>query len=134
MEIIGLVTLNVNSMQNEYETSMGEVDSLKDQLELGLPVEEAMLLSGYSFEEIEDYKNNEELMIIIKMSSALFMRRHLTQIVTKSDERPQLSQWLLERLHPEKFGTKRDQEPPINFPSKIILEGVYPGNDSNKEK
>lgn len=112
---------------------MGDLNTLKDQLELGIPVEESMLLSGFSFEEIENHQDNSEVVALIKMSKAIFMRKHLTQLSVVSDERPQVSQWLLERLHPDKFGSgSKNQEAPFSFPGRIILEGVHP--DSNADK
>jgi hypothetical protein len=105
---------------------MGDIRILKDKLEIGIPVEEAMLLAGYSFEEIGNYEEIEEINFLVKMSKALLVDRHMTNLSIASGDKPQISQWLLEKIVPDKFGSGKKDKGPINFPKSIKLIGVYP--------
>lgn len=107
---------------------MGDMRILNDQLELGVPIESAMLLAGFSFEDIENREDDTEISNLIKMSEAVFTSKHLAYINAEADTNPRLSQWLLERRVPKDFSptqTIKEPDRPPNF--SIQLVGVKPG-------
>jgi len=104
----------------------GDSRILKDQLELGVPLEDAMLLAGYTFEEIENREDSDEIIVIERAAKAQFISKHLVQLNAISDERPSVSQWLLERVVPERFAQNHKLLDFPKLPEVIKLEGVYP--------
>lgn len=106
--------------------SMGDFRILKEQLEIGMPLESAAILAGYDFEEIEKLQEDSSVDLIIKTCEANLMSKHLTNIQECSRDRPRLSTWLLERKFPERFAQSNKLIVPKEFPKEIILRGVKP--------
>ena len=99
---------------------MGDVRILQEQIEIGVPLESAAILAGYSFEEIEKLEESDEVRMMMAVANATFISRHLLNVVDHSKENPRMSTWLLERLHPKHFSQT----------NKIIevMIGIRPGN------
>lgn len=106
---------------------MGDIRILKEQVEIGVPLESAALLAGYDFEEIAVLDDDREIQFITKLANANIMSKHLVNINVHSDVNPRMSTWLLERLFPDRFANTskivdKSNEPPI--PTSISLKGA----------
>ena len=87
----------------------------------GLSEQEAALLSGISWEELEALKKRSPSLVdILEKKKVEFKRSHLINISKKND--PKTSQWILEKLRPEEFGTKKVAETPANIFAVLIKE------------
>lgn len=106
---------------------MGDFRVLKDELELGVPIKYAMLQAGYSFDEIESYEDSPEIIELIERTTALFISKHLQRL--NSDDRSQVSQWLLERRVPKDFSQGQKIIDPPKMPNVIKIEGIYADKD-----
>lgn len=109
---------------------MGDVRILKEQIEIGMPLEAAAILAGYDFEEIENLLEDSEINRVIKICEANLMNKHLSNIRDCAKDRPRLSTWILERKFPERFAQTNKIVEPKDFPKEIILRGVDPDNNS----
>lgn len=106
---------------------MGDIRVLRDQLELGVPRESAMMLAGYSFEDIDRYEKDPEVMGLLKMTKATFISKHLAYLNAAADEKPQISQWLLERVASDGFSpTQKVVDVPIKKTRSIRIRGIKP--------
>lgn len=110
---------------------MGDVRILKDQLELGLPLESAALLAGYDFEEIDGLKDDEEIIKVTKIAEASLMRKHLTNVKDFSEVNPRMSTWLLERRFPQHFSQTSKIVDLDEVPKSVTLRGVAPDADGD---
>jgi len=111
---------------------MGDIRILREQIEVGVPLESAAILAGYEFEEIEELENDLAIKRMIAEADANFISRHLINIATHSDINPRMSTWLLERRFPEHFSQTNKILERNDIPKSVILRGVSPdvGNDS----
>ena len=118
-------------------------DSKQEQLlqaiRLGADLTTAALLAGYDFDDIEDLEEDEILQRKIKVTEAELQFKHLKRIDTASAIAAEKgtaspSQWMLEKLNPERFGKalklSGDEKKPI--PARIILQ-AGPTNGKNEE-
>jgi len=106
-------------------TIMGDFQVLKEQLEIGLPLESAALLAGYMFEEIEQLEQDSAITREVRLAEARLMSKHLLNVNAQSEDNPRMSTWMLERKFPQHFaGTTKLS--PSDIPHKVILEGVNP--------
>ena len=110
---------------------MGDVRILQDELEVGVPLESAAILAGYTFEEIEQLGGSDEVRRIIAIADASFISKHLLNIITKSDENPRLSTWLLERRFPKHFSQTNRIVDKDDIPKSVLLRGVSPDANGN---
>jgi hypothetical protein len=110
---------------------MGDIRILKEQLEIGVPLESAAILAGYEFEEIESLKDDSQVKRIIAEADASFISHHLLNISEKSDDNPRMSAWLLERRFPEHFSVSSRNLEKDEVPKEVVLRGVSPDAASN---
>ena len=69
---------------------MGDVRILQEQIEIGVPLESAAILAGYSFEEIEKLEESDEVRMMMAVADATFISRHLLNVADHSDENPRI--------------------------------------------
>jgi hypothetical protein len=108
---------------------VGDFRVLKDQIEIGVPLESAAILAGYEFEEMEALSNDPQIKKMIATADANFISRHLTNIAVHSDVNPRMSTWLLERRFPERFSQANRNIEKDDIPKSVILRGVDPDAD-----
>lgn len=113
---------------------MGDIRVLQDQLELGVPIEDSMLLAGYTFEEIESREEDEEIEFVIKQARAIFTSKHLIGLNAIASEKPQVAQWLLERVVPGRFSQGHKIVEAPKLPKSIRLVGVYPDDNGTSNE
>jgi len=108
---------------------MGDIRILREQIEIGVPLESAAILAGYEFEEIEGLENDPAIKRMIAEMDANFISRHLTNIATHSDINPRMSTWLLERRFPNYFSQTNKIIEKDDIPKSVVLRGVVPDAD-----
>lgn len=107
---------------------MGDVRVLKDQIELGVPLESAAILAGYEFEQIEVLEKDGQIQRMIAIANAEAISRHLANVSAHSDMNPRMSLWLLERRFPEHFSPTNKIISKDEIPKSVILRGVSPSD------
>ncbi len=106
------------------------INILKDQVEIGVPLESAAILAGYDFEEIDALREDPAIMKMVAIAEAEMMSKHLLNVAMQSESNGRLSTWLLEKRFPKHFGGSRasdDDRPSSIVPAQIIL---VPGGQS----
>ena len=117
---------------------MGNKDVLLEQIELGLPLEHAGLLAGYSFEEIALLSEDEDLNYDIKVHEAKLMSKMLTRVDEQSHVNTRAATWSLERKFKEfaptnNFNVDMPNAPvPVNVVIKGKVEVVDEEADDNQ--
>lgn len=89
----------------------------------GMSEKESCILVDVSYEQLQELmKNNEQVRDFIERKRVKFKFNHLREIQKNKSEKN--SQWLLEKLRPDEFGSKaKSQEAPtINIISAIIKD------------
>ena len=114
-----------------YIISMGDIRILKEQLELGMPLESASILAGYEFEEIDALHEDKEIQGLIAQCDAFLMNKHLMNITMKAEDNPRMSTWLLERRFPQHFSQASKILDAKDIPKSIRLTGVAPGDENS---
>jgi len=110
---------------------MGDIRVLREQIEVGVPIESAAILAGYDFEEIVALEEDSEIKQMVAVADANFISRHLVNIATHSDINPRMSTWLLERRFPEHFSQTNKIIEKDDIPKSVVLRGVNPSADSD---
>jgi hypothetical protein len=113
---------------------MGDMQVLKEQLEIGMPFESAALLAGFSFEEIEALADDEKINRIVEVAEATLMSRHLLNVNEKSDDNPRMSTWMLERKFPNHFSPTTKIQTPDDGSLSVEVKGVFPEEEKKKKK
>ena len=111
---------------------MGDIRVLKDQIEIGVPLESAAILAGYDFDEIEALEESKEIQHMVALADAQQMSRHLTNVAMHSETQPRMSTWLLERRFPDHFSPTSKIKELDDVPRSVILRGVSPDANSDK--
>lgn len=88
----------------------------------GMTEKESCVLADISYDNLKSLmERNEEIREYIERKKVKFKYNHLKEIQSKKSERN--SQWILEKLRPDEFGSKNKGEAPtINIISQIIKE------------
>lgn len=89
----------------------------------GMSEREACALAGFSYNELQDLKEgSQKLREVIEKKHIEFKHNHLKEIQKNKSEKN--SQWLLEKLRPEEFGSKgRSQDAPtVNIINAIVKD------------
>lgn len=92
----------------------------------GMTEKESCILSDTSFSQLQTLKEkNEEVRNYIDKKKIRFKFNHLNEIQANKSEKN--SQWILEKLRPEEFGTKakNSEQTTINVISSIIKQIQY---------
>ena len=111
-------------MEKDYKEKVGKV--LGYVLE-GLSEQESCLMSGISWDDFETLKKRSPSLIdLISKKRIEFKRKHLLNIGKKDD--PKTSQWLLEKLRPDEFGSKKVAETPTNI-FAVLIKDIQSSND-----
>ena len=103
---------------------MGDVRVLKEQIEIGVPIESAAILAGYDFEEIAALQEDQEIKRMAAIADANFISRHLLNIAEHSENNPRMSTWLLERRFPGHFSPTSKIVEQDDIPKSVTLRGV----------
>lgn len=82
------------------------MEILREQLELGVPLDSAALLAGYEPEDLDALKEDEVVSKIISIAQANLISYHLDNIKRKSKWSSNDSKWLLEKVLPKIFSGK----------------------------
>ncbi len=85
---------------------MGNIEILKEQLELGVPLKHAAVLAGYEKDEIPKLAEDPKIEQVITLAKASLISEHLVKLKQKSFWNSQDSKWLLEKVFPEDFSGK----------------------------
>lgn len=89
----------------------------------GMSEKESCILSEVSHSDLQKLKeSNDDVFDYLEQKKVQFKYNHLKEIQTKRSEKN--SQWILEKLRPEEFGTKAKggEAPTINIISQIIKQ------------
>ena len=87
----------------------------------GLSEHESALLSGITWQKLEELKSRSNaLKDFLEKKKIEFKQKHLETISKKAD--PKTAQWLLEKLCPEQFATKKVADTPTNVFAVLIKE------------
>ena len=103
---------------------MGDIRVLKEQIEIGVPLESAALLAGYDFEDIDELEQSTDIRKLVGIADANFISRHLMNIINHSEENPRMSTWLLERRFPGHFSPTSKIVEKDELPKSVTLRGV----------
>ena len=120
-----------------YDTvhsGMGDIRVLREQIEIGVPLESAAILAGFEFDEIEALEDDDTIQRMVALADAQFMSRHLVNIATHSDVNPRMSAWLLERRFPAHFSPTSKIVEPKDVPKSVVVRGVHPRVNSDEEE
>lgn len=112
---------------------MGDIRVLKEQIEIGVPLDSAALLAGYDFEEIEKLETSDEIKHLVGLANAQFISRHLENIIDHSENNPRMSTWLLERRFPEHFLPARKIGEEDDVPKSVTVRGVTPDAEESTD-
>lgn len=97
----------------------------------GLTENEACILCGVSSAELRRLKDrNESVRLYFEQKAVLFKHKHLEEIQkTKSEKN---SQWLLEKLRPDEFGSKaKNSNPTTVNVIKTIINSIQNGEQQS---
>lgn len=95
------------------------LDKIGGYLMDGLSLKEACILSDISFGKFQRaLEQNEELHNFIEKKAIQFKQKHLKIVQTKTSDKS--SQWILEKLRPDEFGSNKKATVPIDVLGKLI--------------
>lgn len=109
---------NINAMA--YSITKEKLNSVGLYILEGLSEREACILSDISYIDLQDLKENQSIVRdFIEKKHIEFKHAHLKEIQKHKSEKN--SQWMLEKLRPDEFGTKgKNPDAPVNIISMII--------------